>query len=106
MKLKILTLTGLLMLCITAPVEAGVIIDFGLSNDDRTGIIIAPNRHSNWDYAPRYREGWGYRPHYYPRYRRSQFYDSRYQNDRPRLRRRDGRYYYPRRSNIQLRIGF
>ncbi len=106
MKAKILTLTGLLTLCIAAPVEAGVIIDFGLSNDDRSGIIIGPDRHFDWDYAPGYREGWGYHPRYSPRYRRSRFYDSRYQNERKPLKRRHGRYYHPRRSNIQLRIGF
>ena len=106
MKLRILTFTGLLTLCMAAPVEAGVIIDFGLSDHDRPGIIIAPERHSDWDYAPGYREGRGYRQRYYPRYRRSQFYDSRYRNEHPRYKRRHGRYHHPRRSNIQLRIGF
>ena len=106
MKLRILTFTGLLTLCMAAPVEAGVIIDFGLSGDDRSRIIIAPERHSDWDHAPGYREGRGYRQRYYPRYRRSQFYDSRYRNEHPRYGRRHGRYHHPRRSNIQLRIGF
>ncbi len=106
MKLRILTLTGLLTLCMAAPVEAGVIIDFGLSNDDRSGIIIAPERHVDWDYAPGTREGWGYRQRYYPRYRRSQFYDSRYFGKRSRFKRKHDRYHHPRRSNIQLRIGF
>ena len=34
MKLRILTFTGLLTLCMATPVEAGVIIDFGLSGDE------------------------------------------------------------------------
>ena len=106
MKLRMLTFTGLLTLCMATPVEAGVIIDFGLSGDDRSRIIIAPERHSDWDYAPGYREGRGYRQRYYPRYRRSQFYDSRYRNEHPRYKRRHGRYHHPRRSDIQLRIGF
>ena len=106
MKLRILTFTGLLTLCMAAPVEAGVIIDFGLSDHDRPGIIIAPERHSDWDYAPGYREGRGYRQRYYPRYRRSQFYDSHYFGKRSRFKRKYDRYHHPRRSNIQLRIGF
>jgi hypothetical protein len=41
MKLKILALTALMTLCTVAPVEAGIIVDFGGADDD-SGIIIVP----------------------------------------------------------------
>ena len=45
-----------------APVEAGVVIDFGRSNNNSPGIIIIPSRQQGWDYPPRYRKGWSHRP--------------------------------------------
>lgn len=104
MKLKILALTALLTLGIAAPVTAETIVDLRLSDDDGPGIIIVPARRRHWDYHPRYRYNWSHRSRYHPRYRSGRFYDPRYRGDR--LRHRYGRYYHPRRSYIQFRIGF
>jgi hypothetical protein len=117
---KILALTALLTLCTVAPVQAGAIVNFGLSNDDGLGIIIVPSGQQYWNGALGYQDNW-VRPYYYPAYRYNRFYDPRYGDDRPRYRysrfddlhyrgdrprHRYGRYYHPRRSFIQFGIGF
>ncbi len=103
MKLKILALTALMTLCTVAPVEAGIIVDFGGADDD-SGIIIVPYSRRHRDYDPRYRYDWSHRPRYHRRYRDNRYYHPRYWNYRPRYR--SGRYYHPRGSYIQFRIGF
>jgi hypothetical protein len=103
MKLKILALTALMTLCTVAPVEAGIIVDFGGADDD-SGIIIVPSRRRYRDYDPRYRYDWNHPLRYHRRYRDDRFYHPLYRGDRPRHR--YGRFYRPRRSYIQFRIGF
>lgn len=109
MKHKILALTAFLTICTAAPVAAETIVDFGVSNYDGPGITIitSPRRHRN--YYPHYRRGRIYRSryrNYYPRYRHGWFNHPRYYDrfDHPRYGR--DRFYYPRRSQFQIKIGF
>lgn len=114
MKSKILALTALLTIGMAAPVAAETVIDFGVSNRDGAGIVVAPFLRRDRDYYPYYRSNWEYGP----RYRIYRSYDDRYDGfyspyyglrDRPHYRygRRHyyGRRYYPR-SYLQFRIGF
>lgn len=91
-----------------APVEAGVVIDFGRSDENGSGIIIIPSRQLCWDYPSRGVRRLEPSTAQNRRYRHSQFYDHfydpRYRGSNPRHR--HGRYYYPRRSFIQFGIGF
>jgi hypothetical protein len=103
MKLKILALSAVLTICTVAPVEAGSVVDFRIS-DDGPGINIVPYSRRHRDYDPRYRYDWNHRPRYHRRYRDNRYYHPRYWNYRPRYR--SGRYYHPRGSYIQFRIGF
>ena len=109
MKLKTLALTALLTICIAAPAEAEIIIDFRGSDDrglNGSGIIVVPSRRRHWDDNPYYRYDWD-RPRYRnhrPHYRQGRFYHPHYGDYYPRYR--QGRNYYPRRNRFQLRIGF
>ncbi len=118
---KILALTALLTLCTVTPVQAGARVNFGVSDDNGSGVIIVPSGQHYWNDSLGYHNSW-VRPYYYPRYRYNRFYDPRVGGFSPRYRRysrfydprvggfspyhRYRRYYYPRRSFIQFGIGF
>lgn len=125
MKAKILVaLTALLTICAAAPAKAETDVDFGVMIGDRAGIVVVPARwrdtegswrsdHRDYDryYRDRhYRRNWHrrsrsriYRPDWYGYDR---FYDPyRYDRRHHRYYKR-GRYDYPRRNSVQIRIGF
>jgi len=110
MKAKIFALTALLTICTAAPAQAGTDVDFGVTIGDRAGIIVVPSRWRDRNYYRHYRRDWHRRPRYRlyrpDWYGYDRFYDP-YRSDRRHYRRyKHGRYYYPRRNSVQIRIGF
>jgi hypothetical protein len=111
MKSAILALTALLTICTAAPAIAQTDVDFGVTVGDRAGVVIVPARRRNRDYYPYYnRSDWHRRPRYRiyrpDWYRSDRFYYPYKYNQRYHHRYRHGRYYYPRRNSVQIRIGF
>lgn len=110
MKAKILALAALLTICTAAPAKAETDVDFGVTIGDRAGIMVVPSRWRDRDYHRHYRRDWHRRPRYRlyrpDWYGYDRFYDPYRYGKRYHRRYRHGRYYYPRRNSVQIRIGF